>query len=138
MIEAIKYWYKQTKEHWFPSLVIDDANEEKDHSVYKDPAFRATTESAKFYVEAWTPNPNNKEEGGFWNKITFYNNGVLVRDFFGSKARSFETAEEACDIARRMIAGERYFREYDQVKFAVLDCNCLPKAGAKDALSIKE
>ena len=96
-----------------------------DHSVYMDPEFRAITWKDKFYIQKWVPSSWDDVDGGTWYNIYFNEYGNLpLNEKMGYDTKEFKTKEEACSVLKKILAGQRYFPEYDKIKFAVLDCDC--------------
>ena len=104
-----------------------------DYSVYKNPNFRVITEYGNYHIEKWVPNPNDKQNGGAWIRVIFDQNGSynlaalywekghILRTNRGTQ---IATKEFACLLLKELLAGKTYFEFFDEVKFAVVDCDC--------------
>lgn len=79
--------------------------------------FRVVTRYGKFYVEV-------EYRKGRWDDITFGSDGKVHGSGRGRSVRGYKSKTEACNLAKRLNNGERYFPDYDDLKYAIVDCDC--------------
>jgi hypothetical protein len=91
-------------------------------TITKQPSaleYRVVRNYGKFYIEMET-------NSGHWLDVHFNDGGnVSVPSSYGFMP--FETSQEACDIVKKLNAGQSYFEEYDKRGYAVIDCDCQEK-----------